>query len=46
MIVSLPVEKHKPYLTIHLRDYAVPGWPSWLGRKTHRVNSIQAPETS
>ena len=32
-------EKHKPYLTIHLRDYAVPGWPSWLGRETHRVNA-------
>lgn len=32
-------EKHKPYLTIHPRDYAMPGWPSWLGRETHRVNA-------
>ena len=34
--------KHKPYLTIQSRDYAVPGWPSWLGRETHRVNTIIA----
>ena len=31
--------KHKPYLTIQSRDYAVPGWPSWLGRETHRVKA-------
>lgn len=34
--------RHKPYLTIQSRDYAVPGWPSWLGRETHRVNTIIA----
>ncbi len=37
MVFSPLLGKHKPYLTIHLRDYAMPGWPSWLGRKTHRV---------
>lgn len=38
-VVSLLPEEHKPYLTNHLREYAVPGWPSWLGRETHRVNA-------
>jgi hypothetical protein len=29
--------KHKPYVRNPPSLSAAPGWPSWLGRKTHRV---------